>query len=77
MKYIPTHKSMEESWALSADLWAQVSGRTDGTTQYLVAPREHPESGDVYFYMDESQAEALGLDIENAIDDWPVVEEQI
>jgi len=27
--------------------------------------------------MDESQAEALGLDIEGAIDDWPVVEEQI
>ena len=77
MKYIPTHKSMEESWALSADLWAQVSGRTDGTTQYLVAPREHPESGDVYFYMDEAQAESLGLDIEGAIDDWPVVEEQI
>ena len=75
MKYIPTHKSMEESWQLSADLWAQVSGRTDGTTQYLVAPREHPETGDVYFYMDEAEAEGFGLDVDGALDDWPVVKE--
>jgi len=27
--------------------------------------------------MDESQAEALGLDIEGAIDQFPVVEEQV
>ena len=71
MIYVPTHKTMNESWALSADLWAQVSPNTSGTTQYLVAPREHPETGDVYFAMEQSEAERFGLDVDNALTEWP------
>lgn len=77
MKYIPTNLTLEKSWQLSADLWAQVSGITDGTTKYLVAPREHPETGSVYFYMDESEAVSLGLDTANAITEWPQTETEI
>jgi len=77
MIYVPTHKTLDESWVLSADLWAQVSPNTSGTTQYLVAPREHPETGDVYFYMEQSEAERFGLDVANAITEWPVVEEDV
>jgi len=75
MIYVPTHKTMDESWALSADLWAQVAPNAGGTTQYLVAPQEHPVTGEVYFYMDEAQAEQFGLDVANAITEWPQMEE--
>ena len=77
MIYVPTHKTLDESWALSAELWVQVSPNTSGTTQYLVAPREHPETGDVYFAMEQSEAERFSLDVANAITEWPVVEEDV
>lgn len=77
MIYVPTHKTMDESWQLSADLWSQVSTNTEGTTKYLVAPREHPETKEVYFAMPREQAEQLGLDVDNAITEWPVVEQEL
>jgi len=75
MIYVPTHLDMDASWELSADLWAQLSGITDGTTKYLVAPREHPETGAVYFHMDEADAVRFGLDTQNALTEWPQIEE--
>lgn len=75
MIYVPTHLDLDASWQLSADLWAQVSGITDGTTKYLVAPREHPETGDVYFAIEQAQAESLGLDIAGHLTEWPVVDD--
>ena len=77
MIYVPTHKTIKESWQLSADLWQQVAPKAGGTTQYLVAPREHPETGEVYFAMEQSEAERFGLDVANAITEWPVVEEEL
>ena len=71
MIYVPTHLDMAASRQLSADLWAQVSGGAVGTTQYLVAPAEHPVTGAVYFRMDADQASALGLDTAGALHDWP------
>jgi len=71
MIYVPTNLDLDASWQLSADLWAQVSGITDGTTKYLVAPREHPETGAVYFHMEQSDAERFGLDTQNALTEWP------
>lgn len=77
MMYVPTHMDLDASWQLSADLWAQVSGVTDGTTKYLVAPREHPETGAVYFHMDREQAERFNLDTANALTEWPQIEEEL
>ena len=71
MIYVPTKMDLAASWKLSADLWAQVSGGAVGTTQYLVAPIEHPVTGAVYFRMDADQAAALGLDTASALHDWP------
>ena len=71
MIYVPTHLDMAASWQLSADLWAHVSNGAVGTTQYLVAPAEHPTTGAVYFRMGADQAAALGLDTSDALHDWP------
>ena len=71
MIYVPTKLALASSWKLSADLWAHVSNGAVGTTQYLVAPVEHPVTGAVYFGMEADQAAALGLDTSDALHDWP------
>lgn len=67
--YVPTHKDLPDSWELSAELWRQVGGLYDGMTQYLFEPLAHPETGVIYFYADRAEAEALGLDVGNAVMD--------
>lgn len=70
MIYVPTNLDIDESWKLSSELWERVSGVADGTTKYLVSPLKHPETGKVYFPMEEKQAMALRLDTSKALTKW-------
>lgn len=72
---VPTHKTLEESWRLSADLWRQVAPTSEGTTQYFARPHEHPITGEWYFEMTQEDAARFGLDADNALTEWPKIQD--
>lgn len=72
MKYIKIAASEVEGWGVSESLWSQIApGLPDDVTRYLTAPIIDPDTGDVYFLLDDETGQRVGLDMSKALPGYP------
>lgn len=72
MKYIQIAASEAEGWTVSESLWLNIApGLPEDVTRYLTAPITDPDTGDVFFLLDDETGNSVGLDMSQAIPGYP------